>query len=127
MKKTPPPASVDEYIAGFPAKLRTILKKVRAAMKKGVPGAEEAIKYGMPTLVWHGNLISYGVYKTHLGVYPRPKGDAAFRRATAPYEALKSTYRFPLDEQMPLDLIEQIVMFRVQETKPSAKASGKKK
>lgn len=125
--KNAPPASVDEYIAGHPSKLRAILKKIRAAMKKGAPGAEEAIKYGMPTLVWHGNLVSYGVYKTHVGVYPRPKGDTAFRKAMAPYEALKSTYRFPLDEPIPLDLIEQIAKFRAQEASERAAAGGKKK
>ena len=44
------PRSVDEYIAGFPRPVQTVLERVRSTIRKAVPGAEEAILYGMPPL-----------------------------------------------------------------------------
>ena len=41
---------IDEYIADFPVDVQLLLQKVRTAIRKAAPKAEEAIKYRMPTL-----------------------------------------------------------------------------
>ena len=73
------PKSIDEYIAGYPRDVQEILQKFRQTIRKAAPKAQEAIKYGIPTFVQDGNMISFGAYKTHISLYPTPGGTAAFR------------------------------------------------
>ncbi len=108
--------TVDEYIGTFPKEIREILKEIRATIKKAAPEAGEAIKYQMPTLTFHGNMLSYGVFKKHIGIYPAPSGDEAFNKELQPYRSGKASIQFPLDKPMPLNLISQIVKFRVKAT-----------
>ncbi|MEO6550001.1 MAG: DUF1801 domain-containing protein [Ferruginibacter sp.] len=108
-------ASIDEYIASFPEPTRKILETVRATIKKAAPEAGEAIKYDIPTFTLHGNLISFGAWKNHFGLYPAPREVAAFKKELAAYDGAKGTVKFPSDKPVPLALIEKIVKFRVQE------------
>ncbi len=108
------PKTVDEYIKQYPPNVRTILRRVRQAVRAAAPDAEETIKYGMPTYVQNGNVISFGAYKTHIGFYPTV---AEFKREQAPYLAAKSTLQFPLDKPMPLALIRKVTKTRVKDLK----------
>jgi uncharacterized protein YdhG (YjbR/CyaY superfamily) len=109
------PKDIDEYIAGYPAEVQKILERVRRTVRKAAPKAEEAIKYGIPTLTLDGNLVSFAAYKKHIGLYPTPAGDETYQKECARYKAEKSTLRFPLDEPIPYDLISRTVKFRVKE------------
>ena len=104
--------AVDEYIKLYPAKVRTQLRKIRQAVREAAPAAEETIKYGMPTYVQNGNLVSFGAYKAHIGFYPTV---AEYRDEQAPYLAHKSTLQFPLDQPLPLSLVRKMVKARVKE------------
>ena len=64
------PKTFAEYIKPFPPKVRSLLKDVRKAVRAAAPKAKETIKYGMPTYVQTGNVVSFGAYKTHIGFYP---------------------------------------------------------
>jgi len=116
MKSTPKvPATIDEYIHTFPKDVQAILTKIRAAIHKAAPGAEEAIKYRLATFTFHGNLVHFGAFKNHIGFYPTPSGTATFKRELAPYAFAKGSIQFPLDKPIPYDLIVKIVKFRMQE------------
>lgn len=108
---SPTPNTIDEYIAGYPAETQALLRQIRAVIQAAAPQASETIKYGMPTFVLHGNLVSFGAYKQHIGMYPRPDpgADEAFAQALQRYAGAKSTLRFPLNQPMPYDLITQVV------------------
>jgi uncharacterized protein YdhG (YjbR/CyaY superfamily) len=121
------PGSVDEYIAGFPKDVQQKLQAVRTTIKKAVPGVEEAIKYGIPTFVLNGNLVSFGAWKTHIGFYPAPRGVDGFKKALSAYEGAKSTARFPLEEPLPLLLISKMVKFNAKKNLERAKAKMMKK
>ena len=66
------PKNIDEYIAGFPQDVQEILERIRTAIKKAAPDAEEAIKYRLPTFVRNKNLVHFGAFKNHIGFYPTP-------------------------------------------------------
>jgi uncharacterized protein YdhG (YjbR/CyaY superfamily) len=121
------PKDIDEYIAGYPADVQKVLEKVRKAVRKAAPKAEEAIKYGIPTLTLNGNLISFAAYRKHIGVYPIPAGDQTYRADIAPYKAEKSTLRFPFDRPIPYGLIGRTVKFRIKEHTARLESEGKKK
>jgi uncharacterized protein YdhG (YjbR/CyaY superfamily) len=120
------PATIDEYIAGFPEGVQEILQKTRMTIREAAPDAEEAIRYGIPTFTLKGNLVHFGAYKKHIGFYPAPRGIEKFREELSAYEGAKGTARFPLDKPIPYDLISRIVRFRVEDNLAIARARGKK-
>jgi uncharacterized protein YdhG (YjbR/CyaY superfamily) len=121
-----PPMNIDEYIAGFPHDIQEILEKIRVSIRKAAPGAEEAIKYQMPTFVLKGNLVHFAVWKKHIGFYA-PTGNEALKDELSVYAGPKGSLKFPLDKPMPYRLITKIVKFRVKENLERAKARAKKK
>lgn len=104
---------IDNYISAFPKETQIVLQQVRESIKKIVPEAEEALKYGIPTFVLNGNLVHFGGFKNHIGFYPVPSGIKAFKKELAIYKQGKGSIQFPLDKPMPLQLISRIVKFRV--------------
>lgn len=116
------PEDIDEYIADFPRDVQRLLKQIRAAIKRAAPDAEEAIKYRMPTFVLNENLVHFAGYKNHIGFYPTPSGITAFQEELSQYKGAKGSVQFPLDQPLPLKLIEKIVKFRVAEARAKAKA-----
>lgn len=114
--------SIDEYISSFPVEIQTLLQQIRVTIRKTAPGAEEAIKYAMPTFVLNGNLVHFAAFKHHIGFYPVPSGIEAFKKELSSYKGAKGSVQFPLDKPMPLDLISRIVQFRVTENLKKAKA-----
>jgi uncharacterized protein YdhG (YjbR/CyaY superfamily) len=119
------PATIDEYIAGFPKEVQLILQKIRETIKKAAPGAVEAISYQMPTFKLNGNLVHFAGYQRHIGFYPVPTGIEQFKAELSVYKQGKGSVQFPLDQPIPYDLIGRIVKFRVEEN--VRKAADKKK
>jgi len=109
------PGSIDDYISGFPQEVQALLEQVRATIREAAPGAAETIKYAMPTFTLQGNLVHFAAFKNHIGFYPAPTGDPAFKQALAGYKQGKGSVQFPFDKPMPLDLIRKIVQARVRE------------
>ncbi len=109
------PHDVDKYISNFPKDIRVLLESIRETIRKSAPKAEEAIKYGIPTFVLHGNLVHFGGYKHHIGFYPTPSGINAFEKELSIYKKAKGSVQFPIDKPLPLNLITKIVKFRVKE------------
>ena len=118
------PTTIDEYIADFPENVQPHLEKVRAAIRKAAPDAEEAIKYSMPTFVLNGNLIHFAGWTSHVGLYPGSKPIEMFKDELAKYEISKGTVRFPLDKPIPLSLIGKITKYCVKRN--SERAATKK-
>ena len=114
--------SVAEYIALQPPRTRAVLRKVRAAMRKALPKAEEVISYQIPAYKLNGRVVIYFAgWKEHYSIYPAQRRlVAAFREKLAPYEVNnKGTIRFPLSEPVPARLIEAIAKFRAKEVTES--------
>lgn len=53
------PATVDEYLATMPAATRSKLEDLRRTIRAAAPDATEKIGYGIPTYVFHGNLVHF--------------------------------------------------------------------
>lgn len=121
-----PPATFDDYLADFPPRVRTILRRLRATVRKAAPQAQESISYRMPAYKLHGPLIYFAAYRSHIGLYPMLASvKKRFRKELAGYEGGKGTLRLPLDGPIPYSLISKIVKFRVSENERRAKAKRK--
>ena len=107
--------NVDDYIAKQPEKYRATLELLRKSIKKAAPKAVEAISYQMPAFKFNGILVWYAAYKNHYGFYPMANAVKVFSEKLKTYDCDKGTIRFPVDKPLPLDLITEIVKFRVEE------------
>lgn len=106
--------NIDEYIADFPDDVQKSMEKVRAAIRKAAPRAEEAISYQIPTFKLNGNLIHFAGYRHHIGLYPGTRAIEEFKDELTGYKLAKGTVQFPLDKPIPVGLITKITKFCVQ-------------
>lgn len=107
--------NIDEYISLFPENVQLILKELRQNIKEIAPESKEVISYQMPTFKLNGNLVHFAAYKNHIGFYPTPSAIVKFKEKLSLYETSKGTIKFSIHEPIPLDLIKEIVAFRVKE------------
>ena len=113
--------NTDEYIESYPEDVQELLKKVRTAIRKMAPDAEESISYGMPAYKLNGKpLVYFAAFKNHIGFYATPTGHEEFAEELSKYKQGKGSVQFPIDKKLPLDLISKIVKFRVKENKERA-------
>ena len=117
--------TVDEYISSFPKEVQVALEKVRQTIKEVAPEAQEKISYQIPTFTLAGNLVYFGGFKNHIGLYRNSGALEAFKEELAPYVGAKSSLRFPLDKPLPIALIRKVVKYRVEENLEKVK-KGKK-
>ena len=84
-------------------------------MHEAAPEAQETISYGMPAFRQNGIIVYFAAFKDHIGFFPTSSGVSAFAGELSSYDTAKGTIRLPLDKPIPVDLIQKIVKFRVQE------------
>jgi uncharacterized protein YdhG (YjbR/CyaY superfamily) len=119
-------SNIDAYISQFPADVQNLLNELRATIQEAAPDAEETISYAMPTFRLKGNLVHFAAYKNHIGFYPAASGIKAFSKELSQYKGAKGSVQFPLDKPLPLDIVSEIVKFRVKENLEKAAAKSKK-
>jgi uncharacterized protein YdhG (YjbR/CyaY superfamily) len=120
--------SIDEYIATFPKDVQNTLEELRGAIKSAAPEAGEKISYNIPTFTLNDKyLIYFAGWKNHISIYPIPSGTEAFNKEVLQYVEGKGTLKFPIDQPLPLELITEIVRFRVAENLKSAEAKSSQK
>jgi uncharacterized protein YdhG (YjbR/CyaY superfamily) len=122
--------SVDEYIASKPEAVQDVLERVRSAIRKALPDAEEVISYQIPAYKLHGHTVLYFAgWKQHFSLYPASGRliAAVLKGDLAPYEVNKGTIRFPLSGAVPVNLIARIAKFRAKEVAERQKAAAAKK
>lgn len=120
--------SVSEYIASKPAAVRTTLRRVRSALRKALPAADETISYAIPTYKLGGKAVIYfAAWTNHYSVYPATATLVAeFADELAPYEVSKGTIRFPYAANVPSGLIARLAVFRAKEAVRSSRTSRRR-
>ncbi|MCC6589747.1 MAG: DUF1801 domain-containing protein [Bryobacterales bacterium] len=119
--------TIDEYIAAKQDTLRPVLERVRGAIAKALPGAEEVISYQIPAFKLNGKVvIFFAGWREHFSIYPAGPGVlAAFADDLKGYTVSKGTIQFPLDRPVPVRLISRIAKFMAEEA--AKRAAAKKK
>jgi uncharacterized protein YdhG (YjbR/CyaY superfamily) len=119
------PKDVDEYISNFPVEVQQLLEQVRQTIKLVAPQAEEVISYSMPAFKLNGILVWYAAYTKHIGFYPKTSAIEAFKKEISIYKSAKGSVQFPLDNPLPLNLISEMVKFRINENLQNVKSKRK--
>lgn len=120
--------SVDDYLEAQPAQVRRALAQVRAAIRKALPRAAEAISYQIPVYKLDGRMVLYFAgFARHYSIYPASAALVeALGKAVAGRLHSKATIRFAFDEPVPARLIARIAKLRAAEVS-SAGAAGRAK
>ena len=108
------PDTVDAYIASFPEKTQEKLLTMRSIIIQHAPDASESIAYGMPAYKLNKKpLVYFGGFEKHIGFYATPSGHEAFKKELSSFKQGKGSVQFPLDQSLPVELISEMVKFRV--------------
>lgn len=106
--------SVEKYIQQFDSQEKDLLFKTRQFILDLSDEIEEKMAYGMPGYKYHGKpLVYFALYKNHFGFYATPNTHAEFQEALTRYKQGKGSVQFPLNEDLPYELMEKMVRFRM--------------
>jgi uncharacterized protein YdhG (YjbR/CyaY superfamily) len=107
------PKDVDAYIASTPREVHSKLLELRKAIREAAPDAVERISYGMPYYEYKGRLAYFRLAKKHIGLYVPTPVIEEHKDELKDYETAKGTVRLPLDHDLPILLIKELVKDRV--------------
>jgi uncharacterized protein YdhG (YjbR/CyaY superfamily) len=120
--------TINEYHSNFSGETLERMETIRSIVKKAAPDAEEVISYQIPCFKYHGYLVYYSAYKSHISLSSpwSPALLKEFKTELAKYNVSKSAIQFPNDEPLPTTLIKKIVQFRMKENKENESVKKKK-
>jgi uncharacterized protein YdhG (YjbR/CyaY superfamily) len=107
-----PDPGVDAYIGRFPPSVADVLTRLRETVRTAAPGADERMSYGMPTFRLGRDILHFGAFKGHIGIFP-PVREVELAARVAPYRGAKGNLRLPLNQPIPYALVADIVRARV--------------
>lgn len=116
ISKKAKPESIEAYIAATPKEVQELLRQMHECIREAAPGATESLKWSMPAYSYKRILVTFAVFKKHIGFYPTPSAVQAFAGSLTKYKTAAGSIQFPLDKPLPLSLIRKITMFRVKES-----------
>jgi uncharacterized protein YdhG (YjbR/CyaY superfamily) len=111
------PTTVTEYINAAPKETQKKLREMRTILKKVVPNATEAVKWGYPVFEEKRILFAYAAFKTHLNFMPTRSTLKQFEKELAKYTTGKDTIQFPYDKPLPKTLIRKIAAYRAKDVR----------
>lgn len=103
---------IQNYIDGFPENVRSKLQHLYELIQTNFPGSQSKIAYGMPGFYLHNKpLVYFGGFKKHIGLYALPNANEEFRSELSRFKQGKGSVQFPLNEDIPEDLILRMINF----------------
>lgn len=107
---------IDEYLTKVKSPQKEELERVRKAILKVAPEAEEVITYGMPGFKYQGKyLISFAAFKDHMSIFPGSGAIAQLGAKLSKFKLSKGTVQFTLENPLPETTLKKIVEARIKE------------
>jgi uncharacterized protein YdhG (YjbR/CyaY superfamily) len=102
---------VDAYVAALPEPARAAVEELRRRARRVIPGGEESISYGIPTVKLDGRPVVYFAgYAGHVSLHPvLDELDEELAGDVAPYRSGRGTLKMPLRDPVPFDLAERVM------------------
>ncbi len=104
---------IENYIEEQPEDVQVILSNIREMILKEFPDAEEKFSWNMPQIYYKGNVVWFANFKAHIGLYPEPLAIVEFQERLVGYKTTKGAIQFKKKEEIPYDLIMDIVRFNI--------------
>lgn len=105
-----PFASQEAYFETLPGEARSRLVAIQEKVQSLVPGATKCVSYNMPAFRDKRVFFYFAAFKRHIGIYPPVTEDVSLIEALAQFRGPKGNLSFPLDQPLPLGLIERVIL-----------------
>lgn len=119
MKKTVEHKSgytVDAYLQAQDDDVAAALGKIRNAILKAAPKAEELISYQIPTYKYKGALVHFAAFKDHLSFFGVSKTlFKKFEKELEDFKIVNTTIHFTVQKSLPVGLVQKVVKERIKE------------
>jgi uncharacterized protein YdhG (YjbR/CyaY superfamily) len=108
---------IDRYLMQLEEPKRTTLQKLREAILRAAPDAEECISYGLPAFRVNGKVIAgFAAFKNHLSYLPHSGSVLdALSDQLAGYTMTKGSLHFPADQPLSDRLVKKLVTVRLKQ------------
>lgn len=116
---------IDDYLKKIEPSKKKALERIRVLGKEVVPGAEEAISYGMPTLKYRGEpFLGFDAHKNHIGIYPFSGHIIeTLKKELSEYRSTKGAIQVPLDKPIPKATLRKVINARLQAIRADAQSA----
>lgn len=112
------PTSIDHYLSKLPQDTSNKMTLIRELVISISPQAIEKFSYWVPAFRLNNEVvICFAAFKNHIWIYPWPSTIERFKEDLKDYKTSKWTIQFPLDKNLPINLIKKIINFRIGEIK----------
>ena len=106
---------VDNYLEELDPQRRDALTQVRSLILDTVPDAEESMQYKMPTYGYREAILAaFASQKRYMSLYMEPRIVDRYRPELKHLDLGKSCIRFKSIDQLPLDIVRQMLEETVQ-------------
>ncbi len=106
---------IEAYIHSCPEQSHEYLRMMRRIIRETAIDAEESISYGSAAYKYKGKpLVYFAGFKKHAGFYATPQGHETFKDELSIYKQGKGSVQFPLNQELPVELIRRIVEFKME-------------
>jgi uncharacterized protein YdhG (YjbR/CyaY superfamily) len=120
-----PAADIDRYLDRLEGPKRSTLIRLRHDILAVVPDAEQCISYAVPGFKVAGKTIAgFAAFNHHLSYLPH--SGSVFPELVeelAGYEKSPGALRFPVDEPLPPQLVENLITVRLRQAFPQMRAN----
>ena len=104
---------IETYIKECPLEVQARLMELHTIIEDIARDATQCISWGMSTFKMGGNLVHYAHNKHHIGLYPGSEAIVFFEDRLSEYKHSKGAIQFPHAKELPIQLIQAIVRYRV--------------
>ena len=114
--------TVEEYITAADPDRQEALRVLRDVIRDAAPQAQEEIRHKMPYYGYHGDLVAFAAQKNYFSVYVMGRGQRLtdHRHELGKLNCGKGCIRFKKLEELPLDVLREIVRDNAAENERAA-------
>jgi uncharacterized protein YdhG (YjbR/CyaY superfamily) len=108
--------AVAAYYKALTEPHKSALSKLRTQILEICPDADEKMAWGMPTFVFHGNLVHIAAFKKHCSFFPGTGAITEIMKGDLEkFVTSKGTIQFDPEKGLPKALVTKIVKYRMKE------------
>lgn len=115
-------SEIDTYLQTVTPEQKEVLQHIRTLIHEVIPDAEETMGYGMPTFKFKGkNVVHFAAFKDHMSLFPSSEPIETLKDQLADFKTSKGTIQFTLAKPIPDNLVKDLVMVSLENTKARLK------
>ena len=107
---------VSAYYKALTEPHKSAIQKLRGQILEVCPDADEKMAWGMPTFVFHGNLVHIAAFKKHCSFFPGSGAITEIMKGDLEkFVTSQGTIQFEPEKGLPKTIVTKIVKFRMKE------------